>query len=71
MMTDKNRIRPETTIEEIVQEHPELIKLLMEYGIKCVSCGEPLWGSIEENAREKGISNLGEIIKKLNLYLSI
>jgi hypothetical protein len=59
-------IKPQTTIEEIVIKHPELIRPLMEYGIKCVACGEPLWGTIEENATEKGIRNVIEIVKRLN-----
>jgi flagellin-specific chaperone FliS len=54
-----------------VQEHPELIKILMKHGLKCVNCGEPLWGSLEENAREKGISNIDKIIEELNLKLDI
>jgi hybrid cluster-associated redox disulfide protein len=64
-----NNIGPATTIEEIVRENPELIKILMEYGLHCVSCGEPVWGTLAENTREKGISDLELIIKKLNQNL--
>ncbi|NOX38757.1 MAG: DUF1858 domain-containing protein [Calditrichaeota bacterium] len=60
------KIKPDTTIEEIVQKYPELVRPLMEYGIKCIACGEPVWGTLEENAREKGIENLDEILQKLN-----
>jgi hybrid cluster-associated redox disulfide protein len=66
-----NSIEPHTTIEEIVREHPELIKILMDYGLQCVSCGEPLWGSLEENAREKGVKNLEVLIKKLNQTMKV
>jgi len=59
-------INEDTTIEEIVQAYPELIKPLMQYGIKCVICGEPIWGTIKENAEEKGIKNLKEILVDLN-----
>ncbi|MBN2366479.1 MAG: DUF1858 domain-containing protein [Calditrichaeota bacterium] len=65
-MNKTKKIVPDTTIEEIVREYPELIRPLREYGIKCVACGEPIWGTIEENAREKGIENLDEVIEKLN-----
>ncbi len=65
-MNELNRIQRETTIEEIVREYPELIRPLMEYGIKCVLCGEPIWGTLEENAREKGITNVDQIIDDLN-----
>ena len=59
-------ISANTTIEEIVREYPELIRPLMQFGIKCVMCGEPIWGTLEENAQEKGIKNLNEIVKELN-----
>ena len=59
-------IKRETTIEEIVTNYPELVRPLMEYGIKCIVCGEPIWGTLEENAEEKGIQNLDEIIEDLN-----
>ncbi len=62
----KEYIRRETTIEEIVSDYPELVRPLMEYGIKCVVCGEPIWGTVEENAQEKGIENLDQIIVQLN-----
>jgi hybrid cluster-associated redox disulfide protein len=68
-MPSKKRINPDTTIEEIVQDYPQLIKILMEYGLKCVACGEPLWGTLQENAQEKGINNLTEIIDELNKSL--
>ena len=69
-MASKKIINPDTTIEEIVQDYPQLIKILMEHGLKCVACGEPLWGTLEENAREKNITNLVEIIDELNKNLS-
>lgn len=59
-------INQDTTIEEIVQDYPELIRPLMQYGIKCVMCGEPIWGTLKENADEKGINNLEEILISLN-----
>ncbi|MEJ2636939.1 MAG: DUF1858 domain-containing protein [Calditrichia bacterium] len=59
-------IKKDTTIEEIVRDYPELVRPLMIYGIKCVVCGEPIWGTLEENAREKNIENLDEIIGELN-----
>ncbi len=59
-------IHADTTIEEIVQDYPELIRPLMQFGIKCVMCGEPIWGTLKENAEEKGIENFNEILEELN-----
>ncbi|NIR53173.1 DUF1858 domain-containing protein, partial [candidate division KSB1 bacterium] len=41
-------IRKDTTIEELVRAHPESVRYLMEKGIKCIACGEPIWGTLEE-----------------------
>ncbi len=65
-MSLEGKIRPDTTIEEIVEKYPELVRPLMEYGIQCIACGEPVWGSLQENARQKGVKNLDEILQKLN-----
>lgn len=65
-MSEIKVITPDTTIEEIVREYPELVRPLMEFGIKCIACGEPVWGTLQENADEKGIKNLDEIVVELN-----
>lgn len=59
-------ITKDSLIEDIVRNYPVLVKPLMEFGIKCVVCGEPLWGTLEESAREKSIKNLDEIVVTLN-----
>ncbi len=63
---ESQKITGDTTIEEIVSNYPGLVRPLMEFGIKCIACGEPVWGTLEENAREKGILNLDEIVAELN-----
>ena len=47
-------IRKETNIEDLVKALPASIKYLSEKGIKCIACGEPIWGTLEEAAKEKG-----------------
>ncbi|MGC8594640.1 MAG: DUF1858 domain-containing protein [Candidatus Kryptoniota bacterium] len=48
------KITLHTTIEEIVTELPESVSYLMQKGIKCIACGEPIWGTLESAAKEKG-----------------
>ena len=48
------KITKEITIEELVEIIPESVRYLMEKGIKCIACGEPIWGTLEEAAKEKG-----------------
>lgn len=44
-------------IEELINLVPESVSYLMNKGIKCIACGEPIWGVLEEAAREKGFSD--------------
>jgi len=61
------KIDKDTTIEEIVEEHPELVRPMQEMGIQCMVCGEPVWGTLEEKLKEKGMADkMTEIIVKLN-----
>ena len=60
---DKN-----VTIEELVIQFPESVKFLMDKGIKCIACGEPVWGTLEENAKEKGMDDqtIEQVVEELN-----
>ncbi|MEA3452246.1 MAG: DUF1858 domain-containing protein [Bacteroidota bacterium] len=49
-------ITKETSIEELVEDIPGAVKYLMEQGIRCIICGEPIWGTLEEAAVEKGFN---------------
>ena len=42
------------TIEDLVQEVPGAVSYLSKNGIRCIRCGEPIWGTLEEAAKEKG-----------------
>jgi len=50
-------ITKDKSIEEIIQNIPNVIAFLSEKGIRCIICGEPVWGTLEEAAKEKGFSN--------------
>jgi hypothetical protein len=55
-------ITKDISIEELVRIIPGSVTYLMENGIKCLACGEPIWGTLESAAREKGFSD-SEIYK--------
>ncbi len=61
-------IDPDITIEDLVREHPKAVKFLAERGIRCIACGEPIWGTLREAAAEKGFDE--EAITKLTEELS-
>ena len=50
-------ITRDITIEDLVNAVPESVSYLMKNRIKCLACGEPIWGTLEEAAREKGFSD--------------
>jgi methionine synthase II (cobalamin-independent) len=58
-------ITKDTTIEDLVAIKAEAIQYLREKGIRCILCGEPIWGTIEEVSKEKGFSD-EEILKMVN-----
>jgi len=61
-------IQKDIQIEDLVSEIPSSVKYLMEQGIKCLACGEPIWGTLETAAREKGFSenDIQRFVDELN-----
>ncbi len=45
------------SIEELVEVLPASVTYLSKKGIRCTACGEPVWGTLEEAAREKGFGD--------------
>jgi methionine synthase II (cobalamin-independent) len=52
-------------IEDLVQECPKAVAILREFGIRCIQCGEPLWGTLAEAAKERGIEDLAPVLDAL------
>ena len=63
MQIDKN-----ITIEDLVDEFPFSVNFLSKKGIKCIACGEPIWGTLEEACIEKNFSQ--EDIQKFVVELN-
>ena len=62
------KINKDIEIEDLVNELPEAVGYLREEGIRCLRCGEPMWGSIEDAAKEKGYNDkdIERFVKDLN-----
>ncbi len=60
-------ITKDISIEELIEEVPGSVRYLSEKGIKCIACGEPIWGTLEDAAKEKGFSDdeIEEFVKNL------
>jgi methionine synthase II (cobalamin-independent) len=53
----KTKITKDIEIEDLVKLIPDSVVYLMEQGIRCLRCGEPIWGTLESAAKEKGFSD--------------
>ncbi len=64
-------VTKDITIEELVSRYPESVRFLLQRGIRCLECGEPAWGTLEENAQEKGYdaAALERLVRELNEWL--
>jgi methionine synthase II (cobalamin-independent) len=58
----KKKITKDIEIEDLVKVMPDSVVYLMEKGIRCLRCGEPIWGTLEDAAKEKGFNDK-EIVK--------
>lgn len=65
------KISKNTTIEDIVNEHSNLINYLSDNRIRCIRCGEPIWGTLEEAALNKGFTSdkINSIVEEMNLII--
>ena len=49
-----------TDIEDLVRDYPGAVSFMISHGLPCLVCGEPVWGTLEDIARDSGLSS-GEI----------
>lgn len=61
-------IQKDILIEDLVRIYPASVKYLMEKGIKCLACGEPIWGTLAEACQENdlGDTEIEEVVRELN-----
>ncbi len=55
-------------IEDLVKEIPNSVNFLREKGLVCIKCGEPVWGTLEELAKQKKFSDeeVSSLVIELN-----
>jgi methionine synthase II (cobalamin-independent) len=71
-MKATKQITEEIEIEDLVKLLPQAVSYLSENGIRCLRCGEPIWGSLKNAAEEKGFSEKGikKFVDDLNKMLN-
>lgn len=62
------KIEKDITIDELVNTYPESVSYLMKQGIRCIRCGEPIWGTLESASLEKGFNqdDIERFVRELN-----
>ncbi|HUV37016.1 MAG TPA: hypothetical protein VMX58_08775 [Patescibacteria group bacterium] len=68
-MNGKQAIRSDITVEDLVDGYPSAVSFLQNVGVVCMKCGEPVWGTLEEAIRRKGL-NVEATIAKLGEFLA-
>jgi methionine synthase II (cobalamin-independent) len=65
-------IRRDTLIEDLVDGLPASIGYLLDKGIPTIVCGEPIWGTLEDAAKGKGLtdSQIDEVVADLSALLA-
>jgi len=63
------KITKNILIEDLVENYPNSIDYLSKQGIRCIRCGEPIWGTLEDAAREKGFTTeeIENFVKELKV----
>jgi len=64
-------ITRETTIGEIIKEHPDTAPLIMERGLHCIGCHVAHWETLEQGCRGHGMpeEDIDELVKELNEFI--
>ncbi len=58
------KISSNTLIEDLVKDFPSTVKVFTRHKLPCIVCGEPLWGSVGENAARYG-ADLKSLLRDL------
>lgn len=61
-------ITKNTSIEDLISELPASVTYMMNKGIKCLVCGEPIWGTLKSESKRKGFTDddIEKFVRELN-----
>ncbi len=59
------KITADTHIDQILSRYPTLSRIFIEYGLPCLVCGEPFWGTVKQLGKQHNMS-VCKLIEKLN-----
>lgn len=57
-------ITKDSNVEDVIARYPDAVKIFLRYGLPCLVCGEPFWGTIAELAERYSV-DLDSLISEL------
>ncbi len=63
---ESKKITVKNRVEDIVLKYPGTVNVFFKHGIPAIACGEPLWGTIEENAKRYRVKDIESLLEELN-----
>jgi len=62
-------VKLDMSIEDLIVKYPEAVGFLTRKGIRCIRCGEPVWGLLGSFLSEEGVADPQELVNELNIFL--
>ncbi|MEI6883286.1 MAG: DUF1858 domain-containing protein [Bacteroidota bacterium] len=61
-------ITADSVVEELVTTYAGIVGFLGEKGLRCIVCGETVWGTVGDVARDKGFTpeQIDNLVEELN-----
>jgi hypothetical protein len=64
------KVTLDTDLEDLALQFPKAVRFLTKRGVRCIRCGEPVWGTLGKLLEEDGIANPQAMVDELNAFLS-
>jgi len=56
-------------VEDLARLYPDAVGFLTRHGVRCIRCGEPVWGTLKELLEQDHITDPQALVDDLNDYL--
>jgi hypothetical protein len=64
------KITLDTDVEDLAREFPDAVGFLTKQGVRCIRCGEPVWGTLGQLLEDDGVADPQALVDELNKFLS-
>ena len=69
-MGKKSELTLDIEIEDLVRYYPRAAGFLTKKGVRCIRCGEPVWGTLGELFEADKIEDPSLLLEELKQYLA-